>query len=97
MGELESEPSEKYEIVIKDESIDETTSSFGFYPNPVDDKLYVETGTEVKEIIIYDVYGKQVGMPTSQRVIDIAGLNRGVYFIKVVTGDGESVKRFVKK
>ena len=29
--------------------------------------------------------------------IDVTNLNSGVYFVKVVTENGESVKRFIKK
>ena len=30
-------------------------------------------------------------------VIDVANLNNGVYFVKVVANEGEAVKRFIKK
>ena len=82
------------------ESIEELSSAINVYPNPVSDKLYIETETVVKEVVIYDVYGRQQELSAvsgQQSVIDVANLNSGVYFVKVVTENGEIVKRFVKK
>ena len=30
-------------------------------------------------------------------VIDVSGLNSGVYFVKVVTSEGETVKKIIKQ
>ena len=82
------------------ESIEELSSAINVYPNPVSDKLYIETETVVKEVVIYDVYGRQQELSAisgQQSVIDVANLNSGVYFVKVVTENGEIVKRFIKK
>ena len=69
------------------------------YPNPVSDKLYVETELDVEEIMVYDVYGRQQSTDNSQQTlgIDVSGLNSGVYMLKVMTENGEFVSRFVKK
>ena len=84
------------------EGINETeqNSSLNLYPNPVLDKLYIETDIEVEEVVVYDVYGRLQelsaisGQPS---VIDVSGLNSGVYFVKVVTSEGETVKRIIKQ
>ena len=74
------------------------TASFNIYPNPVNDRLYIEAETEVKEVVVYDVYGRQQTTVNGQQTssIDISNLNSGVYFIKVVTENGEAVKRIIK-
>ena len=82
--------------------IDELSSSINIYPNPVDNELFLATEFRVEEIAIYDVYGRQamsqqVNETTSQQVVEVADLEAGVYFVKVVTSEGEIVKRFVKK
>ena len=96
--ETESEPSEPYTITIVDDAVEEMTASFNVYPNPVNDRLYIETETEVKEVVVYDVYGRQQTTVNGQQTssIDISNLNSGVYFIKVVTENGEVVKRIIK-
>ena len=84
---------------LKVEGIVENAVAFSIYPNPVSDKLYVETQTQTQTIEIYDMFGRQQSMVNGQQstVIDVTDLNSGVYFIKVVTSEGESVQRFIKK
>ena len=83
------------------DAIEELTSSFNIYPNPVSDKLYIETQTQTQTltVVVYDMFGRQQSMVNGQQstVIDVTNLNSGVYFVKVVTENGETVKRFIKK
>ena len=99
--ETESVPSEPYTITIVDDAVEEMTASFNVYPNPVNDRLYIETEAEVKEVVVYDVYGRhQVTETPSHQgnmTVDVRNLSNGVYFVKVVTENGEVVKRFIKK
>lgn len=85
---------------IPGESIEELTSSLLLYPNPVNDKLYIETEVEVEEVVVYDIYGRhQVTMTPSHQgclVVDVTDLKSGVYFVKVATTNGEIVKRILK-
>jgi hypothetical protein len=82
------------------ESIAEFEASFNVYPNPVNDKLYIETEVEVEKVVVYDAYGRHQVTETPSRqdnlVIDLTNLNSGVYFVKVITDEGEVVKRIVK-
>ena len=86
----------------KPDAISELEASFNVYPNPVNDKLYIETETEIKEVVVYDVYGRVQNLSNSatqqlSNSIDVTDLNSGVYFVKVVTENGEAVQRFIKK
>ena len=84
------------------ESISETekTSSLSLYPNPVNDKLYIETLTQTLTVEIYDVYGRLQDYKTTRLQgdlsVDVSSLNSGVYFVKVVTEKGNIVKRLIK-
>ena len=99
--ETESEPSEVYTVVVKGDAIEETNASFNIYPNPVNDKLYIEAETEIEEVVVYDVYGRHQVTETPSHQgnlsVDVTDLNSGVYFVKVVTENGEAVQRFIKK
>ena len=93
-------PSVKF--AFEGDAIEEMTStSLLVYPNPVNDRLYVETDTETLTVEIYDVYGRLQDYKTTRLqgnvAVDVKDLNSGVYFVKVVTRNGEVVKRFVKK
>ena len=85
---------------VSTEGVEELASSFNIYPNPVSDKLYIETLTLTQTVEIYDVYGRlQVTETPSHQdnlSIDVTSLNSGVYFVKIVTSEGEAVKRFIK-
>ena len=98
--ETESEPSEIYTVVVEDDAIEEVNASFNVYPNPVNDKLVIETEEIVKEVVVYDVYGRQQDNKTTRQQgnlsVDVTNLNSGVYFVKVVTENGETVKRILK-
>ena len=98
---IESEPSEICKVNVVDDAVEEMTASFNIYPNPVSDKLYIEAETEIEEVVVYDIFGRhQVTETPSHQgnlTIDVTELNSGVYFVKVVTENGEAVQRFVKK
>ena len=94
----DSEPSEVCTVTVVDDAIEEMNASFNIYPNPVNDRLYIETESEIEEVVVYDVYGRQqLAVSGQQSAVSVANLNSGVYFVKVVTSEGETVKRFIKK
>ena len=87
----------------EDENIDgveELTSSFRIYPNPVNDRLYIEAEIEIEEIVVFDIYGRQQqlsavsGQPLA---IDVTELNSGIYFVSIKTVDEVVTKRFIKQ
>ena len=89
--------------VAFNENVEEMlVSNVTIYPNPANDKLYVETLTQTQTLTIeiYDVYGRQqVTKSLSHQgalVVDLTNLNSGIYFVKVVTENGNVVKRIVK-
>ena len=80
---------------------DNYTDNINIYPNPVKDRLYIETESEIEEVIVYDIYGRHqvTESPSHQEMIsiNISNLTSGVYFIKINTAEGNIVKRFVKE
>ena len=72
----------------------------GIYPNPANDRLFIEAEAEIVEITVYDVYGRhQVTETPSHREmtsVNVSSLNTGIYFVKINTVNGETVKRFIK-
>ena len=94
------EPEEPEGPEVPNESIEELTSSLLLYPNPVNDRVYIETEVEVEEVVVYDIYGRRQELSAiscQPSAFDVSNLKSGVYFVKVVTSEGETVKRFVKK
>lgn len=53
------------------------------YPNPAYNRLYIESPTEIDQIIITDISGKTVlEIPSPDGEINIEGLPSGVYYLK---------------
>jgi hypothetical protein len=98
----ESDPSEEACTKTLGESLAENTSSFNIFPNPATDNLSIEANEKITEVNIYNIIGVNVynelcTMDNLQLDINISDFNSGVYFVKVKTGNGETVKRFIKQ
>lgn len=87
------------EIIDDDISIEEYENKFNIYPNPVNDRLMIETNEKVNAVNIYNLLGVAVYSTNNfvQNEINVSGLLEGVYFISIKTDKGEIVKRFIKK
>ncbi len=83
------------------ENINDLNYAFKIYPNPVNDRLYIETETEVENIVVYDVFGRLQDYKTTRLygnvTVDLSKLNAGIYFVKINTEKGELTKLFIKK
>jgi Secretion system C-terminal sorting domain len=72
------------------------------YPDPANDNITIESTAFTKDQIIsvYDIQGQLLmRQPVLQAKtnIDISGMATGVYFVKVKTEKGFSVKKFIKE
>ena len=97
---VESEHSEACIVFLEIAGIEETSFSLSIYPNPVNDKLHIETEVEIKKVAIYNITGVMVyneQFTINNLQLNVANLNSGVYFVKIRTENGEVVKRIVKK
>ena len=89
------------EIVAGDKIEDITENNISIYPNPANDRLYIEAEGEIVGITVYDIYGRHqvTETPSHQDMtsVNVSGLNAGIYFVKINTNQGEIVKRFIKR
>ena len=80
-------------------------TNFSLYPNPANDRLYVnlkDTSTEIYYVTISTITGRVVMMlpqPEWQNGIDISSLEAGVYTFQMMDKQSKSVttKKFIKK
>lgn len=79
-------------------SLSEQDIVLNIYPNPTKDRLHINTNNIVKEIEVFDVKGTSIISTNdiSTNDIDISSLEKGVYFIKIKTDNGEIVRQVVK-
>lgn len=71
-------------------------NTFSIYPNPANDKIEIEAGTEVFELKIYNSIGELVLVKNetnmnSKTTIDVSGIQAGVYFV-VMNSKGYNIK-----
>jgi len=69
------------------------------YPNPVFDKLYCTGFSENSMAFVVDLSGKVIFSQkvTKGEALNISKLPRGIYFLKVVSGDKTFLQKFVKR
>ena len=80
--------------------VEELTTTFNIYPNPVNDVLFIENGNNIEEVSIYTITGVMVynEQCVSNNVqVNVSELEGGIYIIKVRTENNEVINRFVKK
>ena len=66
------------------------------YPNPVEEKLYIETRRADLTFTIFELNGRQI-YSTSKKVIPMALLSSGVYIVKISSQDQSIYRRVIKK
>jgi hypothetical protein len=67
--------------------IDAAQNQIRVYPNPVRSGETVTFSTEVKQVDVFDLSGRMI-MSSNASVINTAGMNRGVYFVRIHTLEG---------
>ena len=109
-GEIVSEEAEYTFVVTADrnlvahfdvDGIDENNGiSYNIYPNPVSDKLIIESQANITVVEIYSLSGnlilKESGSSTKVE-IDVNSLSAGSYLIRMTSDGMTQVKRFIKK
>ncbi|MDG1684764.1 MAG: T9SS type A sorting domain-containing protein [Flavobacteriaceae bacterium] len=66
------------------------------FPNPVQNQLFIKiTNGEIHQVVIYDLYGRKV-LESSERKIDVLGLTKGLYLVKISSTHGVVTKKMIK-
>jgi hypothetical protein len=77
----------------------ETTENVNIFPNPAQNMLYISCPGELKQVKICTIEGRIVVSMNSltSNSIDISDLEKGIYFVYIVTEKGTSLKKIVKE
>lgn len=77
---------------------DFSETDFSVFPNPAQNYLYLNLKDEtlLNGVSIYNSLGQLVKQSSSY-LNDVSGLPAGVYYIKVITDQGEGTKTFIKQ
>ena len=63
------------------------------YPNPVSQVLHLEGDFENGQVSLYDIVGRKVYQGEYQHEISVSDLNDGLYFIHIVTAEGQVINQ----
>ena len=67
------------------------------FPNPVKNVLQISTQSNINNIEVYDVMGKQLLEAQDVSEVDVSTLTPGLLFVKIETDKGVVVKKVVKE
>lgn len=67
-----------------------------FYPNPVDDVLYIDTPEQFNMVVIYNQLGSVIYSSKSS-IVDLVHLEAGIYLLEVHFGDRVLRDKIIKK
>ncbi|SEA66604.1 T9SS type A sorting domain-containing protein [Psychroflexus halocasei] len=70
------------------------------YPNPTEDLLTIDVNDfDVEQLKLYSIQGQELDSMTmpENNTLNVSHLNTGVYIIKIITNQGTSVQKFIKK
>lgn len=76
---------------------DETLKTFSIYPNPVENKLKINTNALLDNLIIYSIDGQVALEKAGIDEIDVSSLPSGIYFIQVTSENLIHTNKFIKK
>ena len=75
-----------------------TTTDWRIYPNPTHDVLNIEGLTEMSKVTIYNVAGGLVfNTQVKDNAIDVSQLSRGMYTIRIISGQNNAAHLFLKE
>ena len=78
----------------------ETQNNILLYPNPAKERLYINTSIPIKQMTICNLLGQEIqkynNLETTSS-INISGLNKGVYFVKIYTEKAVHTTKIIKE
>ena len=96
---LEEEEFKSFWYYTKNESLstkDINEELYSIYPNPTNDKLFIQGLLNTSKVSIYNVLGKLVLSQTITKEIDVKQLSKGIYILKIIDGQKETTRKFIK-
>ena len=87
-------------IVVKSElGVDENETEFAIYPNPVNNILYINGGNAEYSYEMYNGMGQMMakGIAKGTEQINVDGMTKGVYFLRLTSGTQVHMEKVVVK
>ena len=83
---------------IAEQPKNEDSRLFSVYPNPAKNNIHIKSDFEIQRIDILNIAGQLVkSVNGDANTVSVSELSDGLYFVRCVTENGTSVKKFVKE
>ena len=82
-----------YYIGVEENGSASDSETLTVYPNPASDMLHLEGDFENGQVSLFDLTGRKVYQGMYQHNIAVDNLNNGMYFIQVVTAEGQVINQ----
>ena len=80
---------------------DNSFNTFSVYPNPTSNVLNIKSSQDIDNVIIYNLLGQNVASFTKNEItdssIDMSELSKGLYLVKITSGDKTQTLRVTKE
>jgi len=69
------------------------------FPNPVSEHIFISSdlNVQLQQIEVLSVDGRLIKSYEGTELIDVTGLEKGIYLLKIKAKSGEILKRFIKE
>lgn len=87
------------EVLIKTD-IPSNEIQYKIYPNPFSNQITITSTALIKNVVIFDELGHRVLetiIQNTEKTIDLADLQQGVYFVQVFTKDNKKTLKIIKE
>jgi hypothetical protein len=74
-------------------------TELSIYPNPVSNRVSISASESIDRMRIYDLTGKLVKQASPHKAafsVDVSGLSKGVYLVKLNAGDRQATTKMIK-
>jgi hypothetical protein len=75
----------------------EDIENLQIYPNPVSSVLYIESDNPEITVQFFSLDGRLIHEQNKGNTVDVSMFIKGIYFVKINTGDSEQIKKIIKK
>lgn len=84
-------------IAVTTVGLNELIQEVGIYPNPTNGNFEIQSNKGIQLVTVTNSLGQMVMESQSDEQYDLSPFENGVYFVSILTSDGWSTKKLIKK
>ncbi len=77
------------------EDLNTNAKNFILYPNPTNNQFIIRSKYDIKNVRVYDIFGKLIKTFRAQNQYDVSELSKGLYLINIKSTKGSSFEKLI--